>query len=321
MNGDSFIRVSYAILKSEFAAKPLRMFYIETPVAGPAASYDVFVVCPIYGLTCTILSSSDITDFEASFKAAATVVANADEAAALAQLPLLTNPILPNSKTGRSYGYISTSAVTTKQLRSTVYTAPGTNAQRSIVSTSAADAAAGTGARTVKITYMAADGSGPFTETVTLNGVTPVNTVATNIAFIERIDVLTVGSGGSNAGTISLMTLVAGGGTAIWTIPAGDNQTNGAHHYVPLGVTAYILAMEGAASVVAGVLTVNTLNPVNAVVAQVQPDLSIRHGLIHMQRPFPVPVPVVGPALVFLNTKPDAATASVTFGGFSWMHQ
>jgi hypothetical protein len=189
------------------------------------------------------------------------------------------------------------------------------------VSTSAADAAAGTGARTVKITYFDQTGAGPFTETVTLNGVTAVNTVGTNIALIERMDVMTVGSGGGNAGTINLQTLINGGGTTIGSIAAGDNQTNWAHHYVPTGKTCYVILIEGSATVVAGGLSINSLNPINANIAQIQPDTTIRHGTTHISRPCPVLIPFVGPALIFINERPDAATVSTVFAGFYWIQQ
>lgn len=150
-----------------------------------------------------------------------------------------------SSAKGFSFGDINLSAAaTTAALRRTTYTEQTSNAQRSIVSANANDTAAGTGARTVKITYITATGTGPFTETITLNGTTPVNTVATNICYIEKIEVVTAGSSGSNTGIISLKAATAGGGATIWTIGATDNITYGAHHYVPTGITSYITSMS-----------------------------------------------------------------------------
>lgn len=138
----------------------------------------------------------------------------------------------------RAYGSVSTSATTEAAINGTAYTEPTVGAQRGLKSSSANDAAAGTGARKVKITYykLASDGTitGPFYETVTLNGVTAVPTVATDIALIERLDVITVGSGGVAAGTITL-TIDSGAGAAVTTIAAGKNATEFAHHYVPSG--------------------------------------------------------------------------------------
>jgi hypothetical protein len=133
-------------------------------------------------------------------------------------------------------------------IRETTYSEQSSGAQRSIVSSSASDAAAGTGARTVEITYLKADYSGYFTETLTLNGTTAVNTVATDICFIEKIKVLTYGSFGGNVGVISLKTTTAGGGSTIASIAAGANATFYAHHYVPLGKTGYLLSAVMSAS-------------------------------------------------------------------------
>ena len=139
------------------------------------------------------------------------------------------------SAVGRRAGV---NANTFVDVRQTTYTEQTTNAQRSLASTSANDTSAGTGARQVVISYLDQTCSGPgggvpfFTETVTLNGLTPVNTVNTNICFIERIDVLSVGSSGANVGTINLYTTTAGGGTIFASIGTGalatglgDNET------------------------------------------------------------------------------------------------
>lgn len=137
------------------------------------------------------------------------------------------------------------SAGVLQTMRATTYTEPASQAQRSIGSSSASDTAAGTGARSIKITYYDNAGAGPFTETVALNGTTPVNTVATDIRFIESMEVVTVGSGGTNVGTISLFGSTAGGGGTVGTIgtgniqtSTGDGRTLWAHHYVAAGFTA-----------------------------------------------------------------------------------
>jgi hypothetical protein len=112
-----------------------------------------------------------------------------------------------------------------------------------ISSSSAADAAAGTGARTVYI--FGINGTGGYNdEVVTLNGQAPVNTVNTYDA-IERIQVLTAGTGGVNAGTI-----YAGTGTVTAGVPAvpysavgvGDNISLVGHWTCPKGYTGYLLA-------------------------------------------------------------------------------
>lgn len=74
--------------------------------------------------------------------------------------------------------------------------------QMTLVSTSAEDGAAGkTGMLTIDIHYLDATGN-PQHETVTLNGLTPVNTVATNIRFVQELHALTTGSTLFAVGTI-----------------------------------------------------------------------------------------------------------------------
>ncbi len=170
-----------------------------------------------------------------------------------------------NAINGFTHGRVATSATTTVPIRATTYTEPASAAQRSVASASANDTSAGTGARTVRITYFDGSMNGPYTETVTLNGTTPVNTTATDIRYVEKIEVLTVGSGGVNAGIITLYGSTAGGGGTVGTIAASDNQTFWAHHYVRNGKTANITSITG------GVLGAQTAgmflqakNPANA---------------------------------------------------------
>jgi len=72
-----------------------------------------------------------------------------------------------------------------------------------VVSGSANDTAAGTGARTVKVEGVDASYV-PFSETVTLNGTTPVALANTSVIAINRTTVLTAGSGLANAGNIDV---------------------------------------------------------------------------------------------------------------------
>ena len=110
-----------------------------------------------------------------------------------------------------------------------------------VSSSSADDAAAGTGARTVFIEGVNGTG-GLVTETVTLDGQTAVSTVNSYDA-IERMVVLTVGSGEKNAGLIYI-----GTGTVTSGVPAvpynvmgiGENNAITGHFTCPAGFTAYL---------------------------------------------------------------------------------
>jgi len=71
-----------------------------------------------------------------------------------------------------------------------------------VVSASAADAAAGTGTRTIKVIGLNAAGAYQE-ETITMNGTTPVVTTTTWLR-VWRAFGLTAGSGGTNAGAITI---------------------------------------------------------------------------------------------------------------------
>lgn len=103
-----------------------------------------------------------------------------------------------------------------------------------VVSASAADAAAGTGARTVVMTLLDATYA-ESTLTVTLNGLTAVAITGGPYLRINFFIVLTAGSGATNAGDLSVR--VAGGGTTIGLIQAGTSFMRQAVFTVPLGYT------------------------------------------------------------------------------------
>ena len=111
-----------------------------------------------------------------------------------------------------------------------------------ISSSSASDTSAGTGARTVHIEGLDG-GYNVVSETVTLNGQTAVNTTNSYL-YVNAFYVVTVGSGGVNAGNIN-----AGTGTVTAGVPAvlydiiatGYNNRTTGHYCVPAGYTAYMI--------------------------------------------------------------------------------
>lgn len=113
-----------------------------------------------------------------------------------------------------------------------LYVFPTAPMQMQIASTSVDDAAAGTGLRTVEIYYLDADYA-EHVETITLNGTTPVLTVATNILRVNQMHAATVGSGTIAAGTVSLTAV--GGAVTYSTIPVGRNYSRQAIYTVPAG--------------------------------------------------------------------------------------
>ena len=123
-----------------------------------------------------------------------------------------------------------------------IYSYPAAAAVMYVSSSSANDASAGTGARTV--TFYGLDANyEEINETITLNGQTQV---ATTKSFLRvfRGFVATVGSGGTNAGDIYIGTTGASAGVPTGTfyakITAGEAQTLMAVYTVPAGQTLYI---------------------------------------------------------------------------------
>src|SRR5574339_412237 len=134
-------------------------------------------------------NDSDKSDFETNYKA----TANKNIQVIWSAERIIAAGNIPNGLAEVVGGYRGTSATTRVQLTATTYTEPGSAAQRSVSSSNANDTSAGTGTRTLRITYYDNDMNGPYTEDITMNGTTPVNTVASDIRFIERIESLTVG--------------------------------------------------------------------------------------------------------------------------------
>ena len=223
-----------------------------------------------------------------------------------------------------AFGDVTLAAIAQAVVRRTTYTEQTTNAQRSIASASANDTSAGTGARTVRITYLDQTGAGPYTETVTLNGTSYVNTVATNICFIEQIEAMTAGSGGTNAGILTLKAATAGGGATIGTINAGDRQTFWAHHYVPTGkianITGISVSHNGTTVGSGGVFIVKaqTLNASNVVEIQLSDFVRLYGQSSTFARAYTSPVKFTGPARLLLYVTPETASSTVYRGAIDF---
>jgi hypothetical protein len=225
---------------------------------------------------------------------------------------------------GTADGFIATATNTLQAVRATTYTEQASNAQRSVSSSSASDASAGTGARTIKITYYTSTYTGPFTETITLNGTTTVNTVSTTICFIEKIEVVTVGSGGSNAGTISLFAATAGGGGTIGTIAIGDNNTFWAHHYIATGKTCRVTntylsnnANQGMQYIIKYRSSAANAAETNA--DWIRPPFSSNNGA--GQRFYDPPLVFAGPGRLISYVKPDNAVTATYYSAFDFYEE
>ena len=106
-----------------------------------------------------------------------------------------------------------------------------------IVSSSANDSAAGTGARTVLVNSLDINFV-PQSQTVTMNGTTPVVLTGTHYRP-DQIIALTAGSLGVNDGDITLR--VSGGGNERNVMRVGAGASEDGHITVPAGQTYHIL--------------------------------------------------------------------------------
>lgn len=128
------------------------------------------------------------------------------------------------------------------------YVFPTVAQQMRFVSTSANDTIAGTGIQKIHIHYLDANYL-PKIEIVEMNGLTPVNTVATDILRINAMHAYQVGSGGFAAGDISLTNLAAS--VTYAKLTAGWNWARQSIYTVPAGFNGYIThwqASSGSAS-------------------------------------------------------------------------
>lgn len=108
-------------------------------------------------------------------------------------------------------------------------------------STSANDAAAGTGAQTIRTVYLDASGN-QAVRTDTLNGTTAVS-IGTGYTAIQWMESATVGSGTAAAGNITISS-TNGAATVATTfdmITAGGNRSLSGRYKVPTGYSAYII--------------------------------------------------------------------------------
>lgn len=110
----------------------------------------------------------------------------------------------------------------------------------SVVSSSANDVAAGTGARTLRIQGL--DSSFDLLETtITLTGTTPVVTTGVEFLRVFRMSVETAGSTGSNVGNITA-TYSSTTDTAAYIVLGNSNTLMGVYT-IPNGYTGYIVGL------------------------------------------------------------------------------
>lgn len=132
------------------------------------------------------------------------------------------------------------------------YTGWATSAETvQVFSASGNDTSAGTGARTVVVIGLDANYN-VISETVTLNGVTPVTTSNSYIRM-HTARVASAGSGGVNAGILTFRQSTTTANVFL-NMVVGSNQTFSTNYTVPAGYTAYLRRLTASVGKVAAVL-------------------------------------------------------------------
>lgn len=145
-----------------------------------------------------------------------------------------------------AYGKLVTSGAVTHQLiwpDGTFNVPSSSGVQMTLVSTSAQDGVAGTGIRSVHMHYLDANLI-PQSETITLNGLTPVTSVATNVRFIQCLHLATYGSGKAAAGTIT----ATNAGLIYSQISTGALRCSSSARMVPSGKRLIVSGLSGGSS-------------------------------------------------------------------------
>jgi hypothetical protein len=257
------------------------------------------------------------------------------------QVPLRPDPVgnlyvVPTASSitsaSLSKGFVrATASATAIPIRATTYTEQSNNAQRSFKSTSANDASGNTGAVKVEVVYYDINLNGPFTETVTLNGTTAVNTVNTNICYIETLVVTSVGSNGSNVGTINMYTTTGGGGSIFASIGvgtlvsgAGDNQTLWCHHYVGKMLTSSISSMtcgtNGNQTAEVFIKNKDMTSGSTAPELLLSEIMTVAQGATSIVRLYQYELKTFGPARIVMYVDANGANTNF-YGSFNWQER
>jgi len=177
--------------------------------------------------TCSI-NKTDATEFEAAYKTFRTTAQNIDAT-------------YRDPNIFRRFGNLTAASTAEVLVAARAYVEQSSEAQRSVVSTSVQDAPAGTGAKKVRITYLTS-AYVLKTEDVVLNGTTKVNTVASDIQFIENFKVI---QGAAAVGAIKILDSTGGGGAEFCGISAATYDAFLCHHYVPAGKSGFVYGWWG----------------------------------------------------------------------------
>ena len=184
-----------------------------------------------------------------------------------------------------------------------VWVPPTTARIHDIASTSIADTAAGTGARTIRVYGLTSWSTEEVSEDVTLNGTTNVPT-SNSYVIVHRMQCLTFGSGGTNAGDITATAQTDATVTA--QITTGYGQTLMAIYGVPSTQAFYTSQWYIDMNAVAAAANGASLDLlVNDRADQSDSGFVVKHhlglygsGSSHISHPFIPPFKITGPAII-----------------------
>lgn len=192
--------------------------------------------------------------------------------------------------------------------------------QMSLVSTSANDTDGGSGVRTVVVEYLNGDLDYSF-ELVTLNGLTPVAMLATDVRWVYAVHMATAGNGGVAAGNIS----VTNGGNTYALMSSGQRCSHSSFYRVPRKKTLYVSSMYGgstsgtaATSVLLEFATsrIDGLDQQETGLVYTQAGIALQDSSTTLSLNMPLPV-TEGHVVGFLATCDKGAT--ITAGFIGWV--
>lgn len=231
----------------------------------------------------------------------------------------------PNSgQPNRAFGFVFGRNPVVNNVRCTLwegptcmYVFPAAAQQMAVSSTSTDDALAGTGIQKIKINYLDAAFI-PRTEIVSLNGTTPVNTVATNIYRINGFYATQVGSNGVSVGAISLKNVA---GTITYAfVNVTNNSARQAVFTIPAGVSGYISHWQASSGAATGQHFTPIVLAATSREGIIYPgiylavdEVSTLNNAISITLPIPIRVPAT--ADVIMVAISDAANANATAMG------
>jgi len=184
-----------------------------------------------------------------------------------------------------------------------------------LFSSDANDTAAGTGARTVQVYGLDANYA-LQNETVTLNGVTAVDTANTYIRVFRGI-VRSAGTGATNAGTITARQKTTTA-NVFFVLPIGYGQTMVCAYTIPAATTGYLGGWY--ASIDSKTTSNNTvrlmMRPDGEAFQVKQESVLLGAGTSHFTHGFHIPLSVSAKTDIVIRSDTDTNNAGVS-GGFS----